>query len=505
MHAASSGCPSDFARPRRRWTASPPRCAAASASCARACSPRPELALQEPAGGHRTWPNARLGARHPRHRRARRRRGGPGRRRPPHRPAARLALLERPRPRPRGRSRRARPLGRRARRRLPGGGARPAGGHGRDRVPPRPRLASPFRDASLARADVPKLRGDLSAPHRGERVLPSPGRAPRLGSRPPGARTCVGDPASAGVRLGPVYSAATIEHALSVERAGPAGPGAGAGEAGNAACGDAVRIELLLAGGRIEAARHRTFGCPHATAAAALACALAEGRDLLQAARIGAGDLERALAPPDANRPCVALAADALHAALARAADRLGAARIATGHYARLERRVGRTLVARGVDSAKDQSYMLASVPADILERCWFPLGGQTKAETRAQARRAALAAAGRAESQEACFVGGGDHRAFVERRGGAGPAGEIVDGGGRVLGRHGGLHRFPPGPRRGLGLGGGEALYVVRTEPESGRVVVGRREALARSSVRVAPGAVYIPAARVQAKLRYR
>ncbi|HYX87275.1 MAG TPA: tRNA 2-thiouridine(34) synthase MnmA [Gaiellales bacterium] len=424
-----------------------------------------------------------------------------------------------------------------------------------------------------------------------------------------------------------MYSAATIEHALSVERAGPAGPGAVAGEAGNAACGDAVRIELLLAGGRIEAARHRTFGCPHATAAAALACALAEGRDLLQAARIGAGDLERALAPPDANRPCVALAADALHAALARAvdhltlplaagrvvvamsggvdsavallkaaeagfepvgvtlrlwidpdapdgeraccsprsvrdaraachalgvphlgldlrdgfraavvddfvaahaagrtpnpcmrcngtfrfaalaeaADRLGAAGIATGHYARLERRAGRTLVARGVDSAKDQSYMLASVPADILERCWFPLGGQTKAETRAQARRAALAAAGRAESQEVCFVGGGDHRAFVERRGGAGPVGEIVDGGGRVLGRHGGLHRFTPGQRRGLGLGGGEALYVVRTEPESGRVVVGRREALARSSVRVAPGAVYIPAARVQAKLRYR
>jgi tRNA-specific 2-thiouridylase len=203
--------------------------------------------------------------------------------------------------------------------------------------------------------------------------------------------------------------------------------------------------------------------------------------------------------------PCMRCNGTFRFAALAEAADRLGAARIATGHYARLERRVGRTLVARGVDSAKDQSYMLASVPADILERCWFPLGGQTKAETRAQARRAALAAAGRAESQEVCFVGGGDHRAFVERRGGAGPVGEIVDGGGRVLGRHGGLHRFTPGQRRGLGLGGGEALYVVRTEPESGRVVVGRREALARSSVRVAPGAVYIPAARVQAKLRYR
>src|SRR5207249_11680731 len=132
--------------------------------------------------------------------------------------------------------------------------------------------------------------------------------------------------------------------------------------------------------------------------------------------------------------------------AIAALADRIGAERIATGHYARIEHRDGTALVARGVDPAKDQSYMLASVPSEILERCWFPLGAQTKVETRSQARAAGLEAAGRAESQEVCFVGGGDHRAFVERRGGAGPAGEIVDAAGNVLGRHAGLHRFTPG-----------------------------------------------------------
>ena len=72
------------------------------------------------------------------------------------------------------------------------------------------------------------------------------------------------------------------------------------------------------------------------------------------------------------------------------------------------------------------------------------------------------------------CFVGGGDHRALVERLGGAGRSGEIVDSTGRVLGTHAGLHRFTPGQRRGLGLGGGDAAYVLRTEPATGRVVVG-------------------------------
>jgi tRNA-specific 2-thiouridylase len=424
-----------------------------------------------------------------------------------------------------------------------------------------------------------------------------------------------------------VYSAACVDLALSHARAGDAGPGAFHGAAGNAACGDAVRIGIRIEGGRIAAARHRTFACPHATAAAELACRLAEGRDLLDAARVGRRDLDDGIAPPEAARVCTALAVDALHAALAAAvagarleaapgrtvvamsggvdsavaltkaitagmtpvgvtlrlwvdpeaphgeraccspeavraardtchglgvphlaidlrdefrrtvvddfvaahaagrtpnpcmrcngafrfsaiaalADRIGAERIATGHYARIERRGGTALVARGADPAKDQSYMLASVPSEILERCWFPLGGQTKVETRAEARAAGLAAAGAAESQEVCFVGGGDHRALVERMGGAGRSGDIVDSRGRLLGTHAGLHRFTAGQRRGLGLGGGEAAYVLRTEPATGRVVVGSRAELARTSVRVSPGRMYVPAQRVEAKLRYR
>jgi tRNA-uridine 2-sulfurtransferase len=424
-----------------------------------------------------------------------------------------------------------------------------------------------------------------------------------------------------------VYSAATVEHALSLRHAGSAGPGAVTGEAGNPACGDAIVIELRVQGGRIAAARRRGFGCPHATAAAELVCELAEGRDLLDAARIGVSDLEHVLAPGEPNRDCVALAADALHAALATAlqsaslpvaegrvavamsggvdsavallkavdaglepvgvtlrlwidpaapageraccsprsvraaraachalgvahvgldlrtefreavveefvdgfragrtpnpcmrcngsfrfaaltafADRIGAARIATGHYARVRRRDGVAMVARGADPAKDQSYMLAAVPSEILERCWFPLGEQTKVETRAQAGRAGLEAAGRAESQDVCFVGGGDHRAFLERHGGAGRPGAIVDRDGHGLGRHAGVHRFTPGQRRGIGVAGPEPLYVLAVDADSGRVVVGSRGELERRSVWVAPGRLLTTTRRVQAKLRYR
>jgi tRNA-uridine 2-sulfurtransferase len=424
-----------------------------------------------------------------------------------------------------------------------------------------------------------------------------------------------------------VYSPACTELALSPDMAGDAGANALWGEAGNATCGDVVRIGLRLGGGSIAAARRLAFACPHATAAAELACRLAEGRTLLDAARIGAAELDAHIETPPAGRRCTALAVDALHAALATAAatsqldpeparvvvamsggvdsavaltkvleagmepvgvtlrlwvdpgaphaeraccspdavraarrtchslgvphlavdlrdefrrtvvdefvaahargrtpnpcvrcngafrfaaiaevaDRLGAGRIVTGHYARIERRAGTALVARGADPAKDQSYMLASVPAAILDRCWFPLGGQTKVRTRAEAAAAGLAAAGAPESQEVCFVGGGDHRSLVERLGGAGPAGDIVDTAGRVLGRHSGVHRFTPGQRRGLGLGGGAPAYVVRTEAATGRVVVGGRSELGRTSIGVAPGRLYTAAGRVQAKLRYR
>jgi tRNA-uridine 2-sulfurtransferase len=424
-----------------------------------------------------------------------------------------------------------------------------------------------------------------------------------------------------------MYSEAVVERALSGRRAGDVARPDATGEAGNPACGDAVRIQLALSSGRIAAARRRAFGCPHAVAAAELACELAEGRGLLDAARIGTADLEQVLEPAPAHRDCVGLAVDALHEAIAGAlgghavppaedrvavamsggvdsavallkvtraglrpvgvtlrlwidpqapdtdraccspgsvraaraachalgvphvtldlrsrfraqvvddfvaghaagrtpnpcmrcnggfrfhelaafADRIGAPRLATGHYARIERRAGRPLVARAADDAKDQSYMLAGVPPAILERVWFPLGEQPKTRTRAEARSAGLEAAERRESQEVCFVGGGDHRSFVERMGGAAAAGAIEDARGVVLGRHAGVHRFTPGQRRGLGISSPLPLYVVGTDAATGRVTVGGREELARTSVTVSPGSLYVPAGRVQAKLRYR
>jgi tRNA-specific 2-thiouridylase len=185
-------------------------------------------------------------------------------------------------------------------------------------------------------------------------------------------------------------------------------------------------------------------------------------------------------------------------------ARRAGAARLATGHYARLVERDGRILLARAADAEKDQSYMLAALDPRHLSRLWFPLGDQGKAETRAEAAAAGLAVAARAESQEACFLAGGDYRAFLERHGLASSDGAVVDEQGRELGRHAGFWRFTPGQRKGIGVAAGMPLYALRTEPRANTVVVGPRQALACSELR-ARGRLYVPVKRVQAKLRHR
>jgi tRNA-specific 2-thiouridylase len=190
--------------------------------------------------------------------------------------------------------------------------------------------------------------------------------------------------------------------------------------------------------------------------------------------------------------------------ALLELACRVGAEELWTGHYARIVERDGRRLLARGADPAKDQSYMLATLPPALLGRVRFPLGGNTKSETRAEAAAAGLAVATRAESQEACFLAGGDYRAFLERQGVPASAGPVVDESGRVLGAHAGAWRYTPGQRRGIGIAAPEPLYALRVEAATNTLVVGRREALARSSVR-ARGALHVPVERAQAKLRYR
>jgi tRNA-uridine 2-sulfurtransferase len=190
--------------------------------------------------------------------------------------------------------------------------------------------------------------------------------------------------------------------------------------------------------------------------------------------------------------------------ALLEFAERAGAAALWTGHYARVAERGGGRLLARAYDPAKDQSYMLATLDPAVLDRVGFPLGGQTKERTRAEAAAAGLAVARRADSQAACFLAGGDYRAFLERHGLARQAGPILDEDGTVLGQHEGAWRFTPGQRRGIGVAGTEPLYALRTDRRSNALVVGPRSALACTRVEV-DGRLHVPAVRAHAKLRYR
>ncbi|MBV8065178.1 MAG: tRNA 2-thiouridine(34) synthase MnmA [Actinobacteria bacterium] len=184
-------------------------------------------------------------------------------------------------------------------------------------------------------------------------------------------------------------------------------------------------------------------------------------------------------------------------------ATRAGCDRLATGHYARTVEHRGRRLLARAA-SVKDQSYMLAQLDPEHLERVVFPLGEQDKDATRAEAARAGLAVAQRPESQEACFLAGDDYRAFLARHGLAPARGAIVDAAGRAVGAHDGVWGYTPGQRRGIGVVAERPLYVLDTDGSTNTVVVGPHEALARRRIR-AQGALYVPVGRVDAKLRYR
>jgi tRNA-specific 2-thiouridylase len=202
--------------------------------------------------------------------------------------------------------------------------------------------------------------------------------------------------------------------------------------------------------------------------------------------------------------PCTRCNGGFRFAELLAFARRAGARTLATGHYARIVEHRGRTLLARGADERKDQSYMLASVDPAMLGRVAFPLGASRKDEIRAEAARAGLAAADRAESQEACFLAGDDYRVFLERRGVELRRGPIVDRSGTRLGSHDGHWRYTPGQRRGLGVAAGRPLYAIATDAATNTVVVGAREELARTSL-VALGRLYAPVERAEVKIRYR
>jgi tRNA-specific 2-thiouridylase len=141
----------------------------------------------------------------------------------------------------------------------------------------------------------------------------------------------------------------------------------------------------------------------------------------------------------------------------------------------------------RAADTARDQSYFLFATTREQLTFLRFPIGDLAKDETRAIARRLALPVAAKPDSQDICFVPTGDYAAVVQKlKPGAAEPGEIVDLEGRVLGRHEGVIHFTVGQRKGLGIAGGEPLYVLRLEPERRHVVAGPRAALGKTRVRL-------------------
>ncbi len=186
--------------------------------------------------------------------------------------------------------------------------------------------------------------------------------------------------------------------------------------------------------------------------------------------------------------PCVRCNQKIKFRDLLETARGLGARALITGHYARRIEGASGPELWRAVDASRDQSYFLfATLPAE-LDFLRFPLGGfSAKGEVRRLAAQLGLAVAEKPDSQDICFVPEGRYWQTVARhRPGADGPGPIVDSAGRVLGLHAGITRFTVGQRRGLGLSGPEALYVLRIEPEGRRLVVGPRSGLERRALRL-------------------
>jgi len=199
--------------------------------------------------------------------------------------------------------------------------------------------------------------------------------------------------------------------------------------------------------------------------------------------------------------PCVGCNGHVRLDAMLEYADALGAARLATGHYARVTED---GLLRTAADPAKDQSYMLAALAPASVARMRFPLAELTKPEVRAIAAENDLPVASRADSQDLCFLAGVGKARFLARHGGLEDVpGEIVNAEGDVVGSHAGAHHFTVGQRKGLGVAAAEPLYVLRTRGT--QVVVGRRDELATTRVRVRGARLHRPSSEVDAvRLRY-
>jgi tRNA-specific 2-thiouridylase len=175
-------------------------------------------------------------------------------------------------------------------------------------------------------------------------------------------------------------------------------------------------------------------------------------------------------------------------------ARQIGATSIATGHYARnhYDAERGRWILSRPADRSKDQTYFLFGLTQEQLAHTLFPLGEMQKPAVRGIAAEAGLEVAGKPDSQEICFIPGGDYQAFLrayldeQERELPDSAGELVTTSGEVVGRHSGIHNFTVGQRKGLGLTSANPLYVLQIHPESHVVTVGGEADLMSREVRV-------------------
>ena len=176
--------------------------------------------------------------------------------------------------------------------------------------------------------------------------------------------------------------------------------------------------------------------------------------------------------------PCIACNKYIKFGKLFNFIDELGIDYLATGHYARIEENDGKFYLKKGLDVKKDQSYVLYNVTAQQLSRMLFPLGSQSKDETRSLAEKLDLPVAHKPDSQEICFVPNDDYKAFLQKNANksadALQSGEIVNVDGRVLGYHNGAAFYTIGQRKGLGIAAEKPLYVVKLDIPNKRVVVG-------------------------------
>ena len=185
--------------------------------------------------------------------------------------------------------------------------------------------------------------------------------------------------------------------------------------------------------------------------------------------------------------PCIACNDKIKFNFLSTRAAALDAQYVATGHYARIQAGPDGFVLRKGVDAAKDQSYVLFGMGQWELAHSLMPVGDYSKEEIRRLAQDAKLINADKPDSQDICFIPSGDYKAFLKNHGGQQP-GEIVDLDGTVVGQHHGIEFFTVGQRRGLGLAAGSAgqsaKYVIRVEPDTRQVVIGPDSALFRESM---------------------